>query len=890
MLLARMKSLWHRIFHWQEVDDDLDEEIRSQLELMTDQKMKEGMTLDQALRAAQIELGGAEQVKEQVRAVRTAAWFDSFLQDIRFAFRILFKNLGFATIAVLTLALGIGATTTIFSVVYGVLLRPLPFFRPDRIMAVWEVNSKGNRSHLADPNFDDFRDQNRTFQAMAKYAAYEDSVSDGAHAERTTVAPVSPEFMQVLRARPFIGRDFTEGDDREGAAPTCIVTYGFWRDFFGSTGDLGRTSLKVEDTQYEVVGVMPPDFQFPQDAMVWIPADLRGENRSRTSHNYLGIGRLREGASAEFARQDISAIAGRIRGTVSANNDYLLRDATVMPLQESLTGEAQKPLSILLGAVVFLLLVACANVTSLMLAQAAVREREFAIRSALGAARVRLIRQYLTEALVLTFAGGACGVLGALWGVTGLTALAPQSLLSGQKILVSLPVLAFALGLSVLVAVGLGTFTTLRATRGNLRRGLAEGGRGEAGAYRRQRVSRMIVAVQIAITVILVAGAGLLGRSLMKVLEVDPGFRVDKVIGMDISLPWTQDPKAKAEQGIFYSNLIERLGQIPGVRKVGAISKLPMDGGLPDGMFVLMTPDQVPNDINALAKSWDDKSRTREADFGVATPGYFQMMRIPVVRGRVFNESDGPNSTHVAVISESLALQVWPKQDAIGHTIEFGNMDNDPRLLTIVGVVKDVHDYGPDITTQPTVYVDLFQRPRATMTITMLSDADTGSVAAAARSIVEGMNPEVAPKFRTLEQLYSASLGSREFNTILLGSFGVTALLLAMVGVFGVISYGVSQRTREIGVRMALGAGRNDVLRMVMREGMLLATLGILAGVGGALALTRFLKSLLFEIRPTDPATFIGVGVALIFVAMAACYLPARRAMRVDPMVALRHE
>ncbi|HEY6464487.1 MAG TPA: FtsX-like permease family protein, partial [Candidatus Acidoferrales bacterium] len=444
--------------------------------------------------------------------------------------------------------------------------------------------------------------------------------------------------------------------------------------------------------------------------------------------------------------------------------------------------------------------------------------------------------------------------------------------------------------ISVLVAVTLGTFTTLRATSGDPQRSLAEGGRGEVGAYGRHPASGMIIVGQIAITVVLVAGAGLLGRSLMKVLEVNLGFRVDKIIGMDITLPWTQDPNAKTQQGIFYSNLIGRLAQIPGVRRVGAVSKLPMNSGFPDGMFVLMTQREVPKDVDALGKFWEDKSRTREADFGVATPGYFEMMEIPLVQGRVFNETDGPNTPDVAVISEKLARRVWPHEEAIGHTIEFGNMDNDPRLLTIVGIVKDVRDYGPDKTTQPTVYVDLFQRPNRAMTITMLSDADTQSVTAAARRILQGMNPEVAPKFRTLKQVYSASIGSREFNAVLLGSFGVMALLLAMVGVFGVISYGVTQRTREIGVRMALGAERGDVLRMVMREGMLLVLVGTVSGVVGALALTRFLKSLLFQINPNDPATFVGVAIALILVAMAACYLPARRAMRVDPMVALRHE
>lgn len=886
MIAARVRGVTRR----QRRDAEFNEELQTHLEMLVEQNTARGMTATEAQRAARIELGGTEQIKEAVREQRGLPRLESFAQDIRFGLRMLRKNPGSTVVALVTLALGIGATTAVFSVVYGVLLRPLPFAHPARIMAVWEINSQGNPTQLADPNFDDFRDQNRTFQAMAKYAAFGASISDGTQATRTTVASVSSEFMQVLRATPIIGRDFTADDNRDGAAPTVIVSYGLWKDLLGSTSDLGRMYLKIENIQYAVIGVMPAAFQFPQNATAWIPADLQGENKSRTSHNYRAIARLKDDTSVSLARQDVSAIAQRIRASSSEKNDYLLTDATVLPLQTSLTGAVQTPLLILLGAVTFLLLVACANVTSLMLAQATARERELAIRSALGAARVRLVRQFLTEALVLTLTGGACGVLGALWGVTGLTALAPQSLLRNEKVSLSLPVLAFALGLSLLVAIGLGTFTTMRATRGDLRKGLAEGARGQAGAQGRQRAGGLIVTAQIAITVVLVVGAGLIARSLMKVLAIDPGFRVDKILGMDISQPWSADPSAKTEEGIFYSNLIARLEQIPGVQKVGAITNLPTDGGLPNGMFVQMSSNEVPKDFDALAKFWNDKSRTGEADFGVAAPGYFEMMGIPLVRGRVFDESDGPNTRHVAVISQKLERRVWPNQDPIGHIIEFGNMDGDLRPLTIVGIVKDVRDYGPDAQSRPTVYVDLLQRPRGAMTITMLSDGDTQSITAAARSIVEGINPEIAPRFRTLKQVYSASLGAREFNAILMGLFGVAALLLAMVGVYGVISYGVSQRTSEIGVRLALGAQRGDVLRMVMREGAGLALVGIAAGICGAFWLTKVLQSLLFEVTPIDPATFFAVAILLAAVALLACYVPARRAMRVDPMVALRHE
>jgi predicted permease len=561
-----------------------------------------------------------------------------------------------------------------------------------------------------------------------------------------------------------------------------------------------------------------------------------------------------------------------------------------MPLQDSLTGEARTPLLVLLGAVAFLLLVACANVANLLLAQASVRERELAIRSALGAARWRLLRQFVTEAWLMTTVGGMCGILGALWGVTGLIALAPRNLPRAESVAVNIPVLAFALGLSTLVAMGLGAFTAVRATRGDLRKSLVEGGRGQAGAYGSQRVGRIIVAAQIAITVTLLTGAALLGRSLMKLLHVDPGFRVDGILAMDVSLPGVNDAKAKTAQGLFYSSLMERLGRIPGVRRVGAISAMPLDGGLPDGMFLLMSQNEVPSDLNGLLALFRNKERQGEADFGVATGGYFQMLGIPVVRGRLFDERDGPNAPPVAVISESLARRRWPDQDPIGQTIEFGNMDGDLRLLTIVGIVKDVHDYGLDIPPQPTVYVNLFQRPRPVMTIALLTDGDARSVTAAARGIVHELNPDVPPRFRTFQQIYSASLGSREFNAILLGLFGMTALLLATAGVFGVMAYTVRRRTREIGVRVALGANAGHVIGMVLGQGMRTILVGMAIGIVGALAMTRTLESMLFGINANDPLTFVSVTLLLGLVALLACYIPARRAAKVDPMVALRYE
>ncbi len=889
-LFVKVRTFLRNLFSSRRVEADLDQEIHSHLEMLTEENIRAGMSPQEAHRAARIELGGIEQVKEQVRDERLGNWLHSVLSDCRYALRQFRKNPVFTAVAVLTLALGIGATTAIFSVVYGVLLRPLRYTHPDRIMAIFEVTTQGNPSRVADPNFDDFRDQSRSFQAIAKYSANTASVSGSSQPTRTMAASVTPDFLKVFGIQPILGRDFSPSDAKKGAGPTVLVSYGYWKQHLGSPRDLSRSHLKIDGTVHSVIGVLPAGFSFPADADLWYPADLDGENPSRTSHNYSAVARLRDGVTVEQANRDISTIARRIHDASSEQGDYLLKDGMVIPLQDSITGNARSALLILLGAVGFLLLVACANVANLLLAQASVRERELAIRGALGAARGRLIRQFLTEAFLLSLLGGGLGLLGAVWGVAGLVALAPENLPRLDDVSISFPIFVFAILLTTAVAAGLGAFTAARATSGDLRNGLVEGGRGQAGSQGGQRVGRVIVAAQIAITLVLVIGAGLLGRSLLKVLEVNPGFRVDNIVTMDVSLPWIDDPKAKTGQAIFFSNLIDRLKQIPGMRKVGATSGLPMDGGLPDGLFLLMTQNEVPKNLDDFGALFQQKERLGNADFCAATDGYFQALGISLIRGRIFDERDGLNSPQVAVISESLARDRWPNQDPIGHTIEFGNMDGDLHLLTIVGIVADTREYGLDLPPRPTVYVNLLQRPRAAITVTMLSDADTPSLVSAARGILRDLNPDIPPRFRTFSQVYSASLGSRRFNVILIGFFGITALLLATAGVFGVMAYSVSRRTREIGVRVALGANRADVLRMILGQGLRTIFIGVAIGIAASLLLTRTMQSLLFDVTPTDPLTFAGVTLLLVATALLACYVPARRATRVDPIIALRYE
>ncbi len=822
--------------------------------------------------------------------------FAAFFQDLRYAAREMGRSPGFSALAILTLALGIGAATAISSVVYGVLLRPLPYAGPDRLAAIWEVNPRGSHSRVADPNFDDFRDQNRTFQAMAKYRDTVASVVGPAGPTRTGLAFVTRDFFGVLGVHPVLGRGFVADDAHPGAAPVLLASSRYWKQSLSSAQDLTPLKLRIQDRIYSVVGVLPEGFDFPEKADLWLPSELNPESTSRTSHNFLVVGRLRDGVSFDQATTDLGLIAGRIARQSSERNEYLLRSAAAVPLRASLTGRVRSPLYVLIVAVGFLLLVACANVANFLLAQASKRGRELAIRIALGAGRGRLVRQFITETLLLSGLSCVAGIFLAVGLLRALLMLAPQDLPRIAEIAIRWPVLAVTAGISLLAAVVLGVLTAVRATSSAPGEILGEGARGNSGARRSQRVGRAIVAAQLAMTLALLTGAGLLGRSLLRVLSVDPGFRVDNVVTMDLQRPEPGDLKPdaiaafRAHESQFTTRLIERLRDVPGVAQAAAVNAVPMDGGLPDGMFLLVSVQENPRDFQEYMRLAQQPGRIGNAEFCAASPDYFQALAIPLLKGRFFDRRDTFDSPHAAVINESLAKSRWPDRDPIGQTIQFGNMDGDLHLLTIVGVAGDTHEYGLEQPPRPVVYVNLLQRPRTAFSVVMHTDADAGHVIGAARSIVHEEAPDVPPRFRTFTQIYSASLGSRRFNLTLVVVFALTALLLAVAGVYGVVSYGVAQRTREIGVRMALGARSADVMNLILRQGLATTLIGVAIGVAASLATSRTMQSLLFGVDSTDPLTFIAVAASLIAVAGLACYIPARRAMKVDPMVALRSE
>jgi predicted permease len=571
-----------------------------------------------------------------------------------------------------------------------------------------------------------------------------------------------------------------------------------------------------------------------------------------------------------------------------------MTDAAAERLQDAMTTHVRSALLLLLGAVSFLLLVACANVANLLLAQAARRERELAIRAALGADRRRLVWQFLMEAALLCGMGGMIGVFAARWGVDALVGLAPKELPRLDSVSLNLPVLLFALGLCILLAAGLGILTAFRATSGDVREALAEGGKQQAGGQREQRIGRTIVAGQLAITLVLLVGAGLLGRSLMRVLSVDPGFRTEHVATMDLSFASLGDKDAeKTLQVKKLNDLFARLRAIPGVEAVGGANALPLASDfMANGTFLVLSPRQTPTRMEDFVQLFHDASITGYADYCVASEDYFRVLAIPLLRGRLFEERDVMDAPHVAVINNALARTRWPNEDPLGKTIEFGNMDGDLRLLTIVGVVGDARNSSLETLPSPTVYVNYRQRPQSTdrFAVVIRTALPSSVVVSASRKIVREVDPDVPARFGTFAQVFSSSLSARQFNLTLLVAFAATAVLLAVAGIYGVMAYTVARRTREIGVRMALGAAAGDVLRLVLGQGLWTTVIGVAVGVAGSFALSRMMHSLLFEVNTADPVILVASALLLAGVSLLACWIPARRAMRVDPMVALRYE
>jgi putative ABC transport system permease protein len=818
---------------------------------------------------------------------------ETLARDLRYVIRSLRRNPGFFFITVVTLALGVGATTAIFSVVNAVLLQPLPYPSSDRIVQLFQVDKDGKRMSVSEPNFADWQSQTRGFVSMAELQGPGRlSVTGTAEPMQASAATVSGDFFRVFGLKPEIGRTVTAAEVTAGA-PVVVVSDAFWRHALGGNPAAVGRPINLDNQQYVVAAVMPPAMDYPAGTEVWMPSRVHVE-RSRTSHGWRVVARLRDGVTLPQAKADLSAVSRRLKQTYG--DETWMSDGDLSTLHDQLVGNVRTTLLVLLGASAFLLLIACAAVTNLLVARMTIRRAELGVRLALGASRTRLARQALTETGLLALVGGAAGVLLATVGVRALLALQTGALPRAGEVHVNGSVLAFALATSAVVAVGLGLLATLQGTRADIRETLSSGQRTQAGSGTSARVRSGLVVSQMALTVVLLVGAGLLARSFANLLEINPGYRTTHALVLDAALPYERGDQAALARANFHARLVERLRSIPGVTDVGSATGFPLLGGGSDGEYLILDRADVHLDFSDWTRLAQNPQRSGQANFRVADVGYFRALNIPVLRGRGFEPTDAlhdandPYAPDAALVSASLAKAKWPNENPIGKLIEYGNMDGNLRPYTVVGVVGDVRDQSLAVDPTPTFYANLAQRPNAAgnLHIVLRAAGDPTPVIASARAIVQQLRPDVPVRLQTVETIVSGSMASRRFVLVLVGVFGFTALGLATLGVYSVISYLVAQRRPEIGVRIALGAQSSDVLRLVLRQGAVLALSGVAVGTIAAMYLTRLLKGLVYGVSTTDPIAFGGVVALLVVVALVASFVPARRATRVDPMSVLR--
>ena len=802
----------------------------------------------------------------------------TFLHDIRYGLRMLAKAPGVTILALLALAFGIGANTAIFSVVNAVLLRPLPYHDTEHLLAVSLVHQQsGPRgSPLSPADFLDFRAQNRTFE----FAAFADDTfnyAGGETPEQIAGAWTTADFFNLLGVAPLLGRTFAPNEDTPGAEGVVVLREDFWRSRFNADPQIVGRAITLNSRQYTVVGVMPATFQFPDEKMqLWVGYQLQPPTR-RGPFFLRGLVRYPATMSLEAARAELSQMATRVKESVPAlPADY---GYVSTPLTDWLVGDVRPALLVLLGAVGLVLLIASLNVANLLLSRAAARQREISIRAALGASRSRILRQFLTENLLLACAGGIAGLLLSIWGIDLLRAFGPDNVPRLHELRVDRAVLAWTALISLGSGILFGIAPAWHGTRMNLNDSLKEGGRTGGESVGARRLRSVLVVTEVALAMMLLIGAGLLIRSFVRLQQVHPGFSPQQLVTMQLSLPRVKYPE-RPQILTFYDRLLQRVTTLPGVRSAALTSSLPPDGLQVSDTFI----------TDAMEPVEDSKAPMGAILF--TTPGYFRTMGVPVVQGRDFTEGDSAESPRVAIISETLAKKFFPNQNPIGRRFKEGGIDRTGNpWAEVVGVVGDVKYEGLETPTAPTYYFPHAQHQIREMALVLSSSLPASSLAASVRAEVRTIDPEIpVAKVSTVEQLVSQSVAQPKFRTFLVGAFSAVAMLLAAIGIYGVVAYSVSQRTREIGIRMALGARPRDVLQLVVRQGMSLTVVGIVLGVIGALGLTRLTAKLLFGVGASDPATFVSISVLLAAIALLACYIPARRAARVNPMTALAHE
>ena len=885
--ITRLRGMFRR----ERLDQDLDEELRAHLEMRAADNLAAGMSPEQARQEAQKRFGNTALLKEDTREVDIVGWLEEAARDFRHALRMLLRNPGFTVVAVLTLALGIGANTAIFSVINSVLLHPLPYHDPDNLVMVWESNSQHRNPHntVSPPNFLDWQSRKTVFSSMAFVFDERDNLTGNGEPQEVVVQDVSASFFSMLGVDPIIGPGFTPENGQPGHANVVILSYGLWKERFAGDPAVVGKSILLNGHPETVVGVAPQNFNwFIKDGsltgakpQMWSPFVFP---QSFHDHKQIGrfmtvVARLHPGATHSQAKTQMNAIAARLEQEYSDFNGHW--GVNVVPLRQQISGDLRPALLVLFGAVAFVLLIACANVSSLLLARAASREREMAIRTAIGASRWRIARQLLMESLLLALIGGGIGVALAVWGTNALLAASPRNLLDLRFVSMDLHVLTFALAATLLAGLLFGFLPSYISAHSRISETLKEGGRGSSSANRRAFARNAFVVAQLGLALVLLTGSGLLIRSFVRLIGVDPGFDTGHLLTFKIALPRSKygtDPLRMA----FFQQLLARISAVPGVRSASMESFPPLTGlGAATGVHVLSQPSLALSDLPV-------------ANVGVVGPDYFATMSIPLRVGRLFNAQELAEEKHVTIINQAFADKYLHGVNPLGQKAAIymkSFAENEIQPSEIIGVVGDVHQIGLDTSPEPTVYWPHPELVMSAMTILVRTSNDPLAMVSAARNELQQIDPElpmaaVAP----MDQLLADSLSRSRFTMLLLGIFAAVALVLAAVGIYGLIAYSVTQRTQELGIRIALGAQRRDVLRLVLGQGTRLTLLGVTVGVLAGLGFARLLSTLLFGVSATDPLTFACVAALLGLVGLAACYIPARRATRVDPIVALRYE
>jgi putative ABC transport system permease protein len=868
----RLKALFSK----GRVEDDLSEELQFHLRNEIQKNTAAGMTPEEARYTAFRTFGGVDQVKEQCRDVRATRFIEELCQDIRHGLRSLFKSPGFAAAVVLMLGLGIGANTAIFSVVNAVLLRPLAYLEPDRIVSVETFRKDMGQSsrNVSAPDFKDWQAQNTVFASMAYHldGGQLATVVNGA-AEYANVQLVSPDFFSVFGLSPAAGHLLTPDENR---SPVAVVSYNWAASHFGNIAAAVGRPLKVYGHAIEIVGVVALGSRYPEGTDVWLPVGLTGDEPSRTAHNYQAVGKLKTGVSLAFAQEQMRLIGDRLEAQYPENR---FKTVSLTPLQDRLTANVRMTLWVLLGAVAVVLLIACANVANLLLARAAARAREIAVRAALGASRGRVLRQLLTESLLLAFLGTAAGMLSAHLFLKTFLALVPAYLPRIDEVRIDLPVLLFALGAAIVCSLLFGLAPALHASRLELTEALKQSGSNGSMGTNAGRLRRALVVTEVALSVILLAGAGLLLRSFQRLNKVDLGFATESVLVADTSYPANTDDDIRRSSQ-FYRDLLERVRVLPGVMHAAGMRFTPLGGFTPDsGYFIEGRPEGRPGEYPSALMQ-------------VVTPGYFETLRIPVKLGRGLSEADRSGSPLVAIINERLAQVSFPGENPLGYRLRTGFRSTTMQWMEIVGVVGNTRRLDPGKPAAPELFVPALQHPGAgrDLSLVIRTRLEPNTSTSVVRELVHQLNPDVPVRFETMEQVFSQSLAYPRLRTLLIGTFAALAAMLAMLGIYSVLSYLVGQRTREFGIRFALGAQTGDVVRLVMSEGLHLVVVGLVIGLSGAFALAQILSTLLYGVSTSDLPTYTGVIALIVVAALLASSIPALRAARVNPILSLRDE